>query len=82
MNMSNDKSEDLSLVDKVEEPIFTDSVVELKSGIYNLFISMYNSLILEVGVEEAIRQSTQFLDEISYNFKQILIDQKESNKND
>jgi len=80
--MSNDKSEDLSLVDKVEEPIFTDSVVELKSGIYNLFISMYNSLILEVGVEEAIRQSTQFLDEISYNFKQILIDQKESNKND
>jgi len=78
--MSNDKSEDLSLVDKVEEPIFTDSVVELKSGIYNLFISMYNSLILEVGVEEAIRQSTQFLDEISYNFKQILIDQKESNK--
>jgi len=41
---------------------------------------MYNSLILEVGVEEAIRQSTQFLDEISYNFKQILIDQKESNK--
>jgi len=80
MNMSNDKSEDLSLVDKVEEPIFTDSVVELKSGIYNLFISMYNSLILEVGVEEAIRQSTQFLDEISYNFKQILIDQKESNK--
>jgi len=80
MNMSDDKSEDLSLVDKVEEPIFADSVVELKSGIYNLFISMYNNLILEVGVEEAIHQSTQFLDEISYNFKQILIDQKESDK--
>lgn len=77
--MNDENSENLNLVDKVPEPIFADSITELKSGIYNLFISMYNNLILEVGVEEAIKQSTQFLDEISYNFKQILTNDKESN---
>lgn len=77
--MSDENSENLSLVGKVSEPVYSDSVTELKSGIYNLFISMYNNLILEVGVEEAIKQSTQFLDGISYNFKQILTSEKESN---
>jgi hypothetical protein len=71
--------EDLNLVGLIQEPTFSDSVLELKSGIYNLFIGLYNNLIIEYGVEEAIKQSTSFLDEISYNFKKISIDYKESN---
>ena len=75
----NENSENLNLVDKVSEPKFSDPIMELKSGIYNLFIGLYNNLIVEHGPEEAIRQSTLFLDEISYNFKKILTDYQESN---
>jgi hypothetical protein len=75
----NENSENLNLVDKVSEPKFSDPIMELKSGIYNLFIGLYNNLIVEHGPEEAIRQSTSFLDEISYNFKKILTDYQESN---
>ena len=70
--------EDLNLVDPITEPTLADSVLELKSGVYNLFIALYNNLIVEYGVEEAIKQSTDFLDEISYNFKKILTDYQES----
>lgn len=75
---TNLNAENLSLVDLVEEPTFTDTDTELKVGIYNLFIALYNNLIIEYGVEEAVKQSTSFLDDISYNFKKISIDYKES----
>lgn len=75
---TNLNAENLSLVDLVEEPTFTDTDTELKVGIYNLFIALYNNLIIEHGVEEAVKQSTSFLDDISYNFKKISIDYKES----
>jgi hypothetical protein len=73
------QQEELSLIKKVSEQISTDPIAELKSGIYNLFIALYNNLIVEYGVEEAIKKSTDFLDDISYNFKKILTDYKETN---
>lgn len=75
---NNENQEDLNLIDKVPEPQLSDPILELKSGIYNLFIGLYNNLIIEYGPEEAIRKSTEFLDEISYNFKKILTDYQES----
>lgn len=75
---TDENPENLNLVDKVPEPQLADPIVELKSGIYNLFIGLYNNLIIDLGPEEAIRQSTAFLDEISYNFKKILTDYQES----
>lgn len=77
--MNTENPEELKLVEKVPEQVSTDPVSELKSGIYNLFIALYNNLIIEYGVAEAINQSTAFLDDISYNFKKILTDYKESN---
>ena len=76
MNIEN--PEELNLVEKIPEQVSTDPVAELKSGIYNLFIALYNNLIIEHGVTEAIHQSTAFLDDISYNFKKILTDYEES----
>ncbi len=64
-------SETYSLVDEVSEEVSTDVIADLKSGIYNLFISLYSHLIIDFGVDEAVRQSTSFIDEISLNFKQI-----------
>ena len=71
MNEESSNSETYSLVDEVSEEVSTDVIADLKSGIYNLFISLYTHLIVDVGVEEAVRQSTSFIDEISLNFKQI-----------
>ena len=76
--MNTENPEELNLVEKIPEEVFTDPVAELKSGIYNLFIALYNNLIIEYGVAEAINQSTAFLDDISYNFKKILTDYEES----
>ena len=49
-------SETHSLVDEVSEDISTDVIADLKSGIYNLFISLYSHLTIDFGVEEAVRQ--------------------------
>lgn len=67
-----EKIDDPSLVKPVSEQVTTDVVSDLKVGIYNLFVSLLNNLIVSNGYEEAIRISTDFLDEISINFKNIL----------
>ncbi len=72
MNNQEDNSKDYKLVDDVSESVSTDPVTDLKSGIYNLFISLFNQLSLQYGPEQAILMSTDFLDEISVNFKEIL----------
>ena len=70
--MSEEEQKDYTLVEEVPEHVSTDVVADLKSGIYNLFISLFNELTIKYGPDEAIRTSTAFLDEISINFKSIL----------
>lgn len=72
MSEQEDNSKDYSLIEELPEGVSTDYVADLKSGIYNLFITLFNQLTIEKGPEEAVKESTEFLDEISYNFKQIL----------
>jgi hypothetical protein len=72
MSEQEENSKDYSLIEELPESISTDYAADLKSGIYNLFITLFNQLTIEKGPEEAVKESTQFLDEISYNFKQIL----------
>ena len=72
MSQQEENSKDYSLIEELPESISTDYAADLKSGIYNLFITLFNQLTIEKGPEEAVKESTQFLDEISYNFKQIL----------
>lgn len=69
--------EDLSLVAPVSEQVSTDAIADLKTGIYNLYINLLNNLIIKYGYEQAIMISTDFLDEISINFKNILKDDQE-----
>lgn len=67
-----DNSKKYSLVEEVDESVSTDAVSDLKTGIYNLFISLFNEYTIEYGPEKAIELSTEFLDDISINFKSIL----------
>ena len=72
MSEQEENSKDYSLIEELPESISTDYAADLKSGIYNLFITLFNQLTIEKGPEESVKESTQFMDEISYNFKQIL----------
>lgn len=60
------------LVEKVNEYVPTDVIVDLKTGIYNLFVSLINNLMLHYGAVEAVRRATKFIDDISNNFKNTL----------
>jgi len=77
----NEEIKNPPLVDEVSEYVSTDVIVDLKTGIYNLFVSLINNLMIHYGAVEAVRQSTKYLDDISYNFKQTLPEnQKEEEK--
>jgi hypothetical protein len=70
--MSQNENEDVPLVEEVSDYVPTDVIVDLKSGIYNLFVSLLNNLMIHYGSIEAVRQSTAFLDQISNTFKDTL----------
>jgi hypothetical protein len=67
-----EKNVNFKLVEDVPEGTSTDVITDLKSGIYNLFLSLLNHLIVQEGPIEAVKISTQFLDQISNTFKQTL----------
>lgn len=72
MTNENSNQEEYSLITKVDERVSTDVATDLKNGIYNLFISLLNQYTIEFGPEKAISLSTQYLDEISINFKNVI----------
>lgn len=73
------KNEEYTLISKVNENISTDIISDLKIGIYNLFISLFNNLIVHHGYEKAIMIATEYLDNISNSFKNILNENQENN---
>jgi hypothetical protein len=68
----NENDENISLVEEVSDYVPTDVIVDLKSGIYNLFVSLLNNLMLHYGPIEAVIQATAFIDQISNTFKDTL----------
>jgi len=70
--MPNEEDNKNSFVDPVSDYVPTDVIVDLKSGIYNLFVSLLNNLMLHYGSIEAVNQATAFLDQISNTFKNTL----------
>lgn len=73
---SNTSNEDYKLVEDVAEDVSTDTVTDLKVGIYNLFINLYRAQIPQFGPQQSMQSSIDFLEEIIYNFKSA-IDNKE-----
>ena len=69
--------EDPSLVEKVSENISTDTISDLKSGIYNLFVNLINNQIISYGPEMAVKLSIDFLQEIIYNFNKAIQPEQE-----
>ncbi len=59
-------------VEEVSDYVSTDVITDLKSGIYNLFLSLLNNLMVQYGPIEAVKISTEFIDTISDTFKKTL----------
>lgn len=78
-NEDSEKSKDI-LVDRVSDYIPTDVIVDLKTGIYNLFISLINNLSIHYGAVESVKQATSYLDTISDRFKKTLPENQEKQK--
>jgi len=68
---------DPSLVDEVSENISTDTISDLKTGIYNLFVNLINNQIISYGPEMAVKVSIDFLQEIIYNFNKAIQPEQE-----
>lgn len=66
-----------SLIEKNTTIAHTDTIMDLKTGIYNLFVTLFNQYVLEYGVENAIHISTDFLEEIVINFRHALVEDTE-----
>ena len=54
----------------------TDTIMDLKTGIYNLFVSLFHNYMPMYGLDGAIRMSTDFLEEIVINFRQTLVEEE------
>jgi hypothetical protein len=70
--MSQNENNVEDLVEKVSEYVPTDVIVDLKSGIYNLFVSLLNNLMIHYGPIDAVKEATAFIDQISDTFKNTL----------
>ena len=68
---------DPSLVDEVSENVSTDTISDLKTGIYNLFVNLINNQIISYGPEMAVKVSIDFLQEIIYNFNKAIQPEQE-----
>jgi hypothetical protein len=67
-----ENNQDQELVEKTDDYVSTDIITDLKSGIYNLYLSLLNNLTAIHGPVEAVIISTQFLDNISNTFKETI----------
>ena len=61
-----------SLVDEQSDYVPTDIILDLKSGIYNLFVSMINHNIMIHGPEKAVVVSVDYLKEIVDHFEKTM----------
>lgn len=71
-----DNKDQLSFVKKIDESVSTDYVADLKSGIFNLFVSLYQHLSIEIGPKNSILYCTEYLSEIIKTFTDIIEQQK------
>ena len=72
MTQNQNDEEIYNLISETDQDVSSDKILDLKNGIYNLFVSLFNYYVIDYGPTQAVELSTKFLDEISNNFKQIL----------
>lgn len=70
--MEQNEDQKYSLIDEQPDYVPTDIIMDLKSGIYNLFVSMINHNIMQYGPEKAVVISVNYLKEIVDHFEKAM----------
>ena len=70
--MQQEENQDYSLIDEQPDYVPTDIIMDLKSGIYNLFVSMINHNIMNHGPEKAVVISVNYLKQIVDHFEKAI----------
>jgi len=74
---SSQQNEDyLDFVNPVSEFVSTDSILDIKSGIFNLFTSLYNKLSAVHGPIVGLKMALDYLNSITSHFQEVLEDPK------
>ena len=60
------------LVDPINEYVHTDTVTDLKSGIFNLFNKLFQTLSVSNGPVKALEISLRYLQDIIDHFQTVL----------
>lgn len=71
-NQNNDQN--LQFVNDVNTHVSTDTVTDIKSGIFGLFINLYNSYSMDYGPVEGMQLSINYLQNIIDQFTHIIQD--------
>lgn len=69
---SNTSDFEYKLVEDVPDSVSTDTVTDIKTGIYNLFVNLYRAQIPQFGPQGSMQEAIEFLEEIVYNFKSAI----------
>lgn len=71
-NFNQNQEDQINLVDPVSEYISTDTITDIKSGIFNLFTMLYQQTALEYGPVNSLKMSIGYLNDIIDHFQSIL----------
>lgn len=73
-NHNQNSDENINLVETVSEYVSTDTITDVKSGIFNLFTMLYHQMSMEYGPVNALKMSIGYLNDIIDHFQKILED--------
>lgn len=65
-------SDNPELVESVSDYVSTDVVSDIKSGIYNLFVSLVDYLTIELGPIDGADEACKFLERMVADVREVL----------
>jgi hypothetical protein len=60
------------LVEQVDEYVSTDVISDIKSGIYNLFVSLVDYYTIEYGPAQGADEACKYLERLIANVREVL----------
>lgn len=66
------EKENPDLVEQVDEYVSTDVISDIKSGIYNLFVSLVDYYTLEYGPVQGADEACKYLERLIANVREVL----------
>jgi len=72
-DQDNSYPKDPSLIEPVSEKVTTDVIQDIKSGIFGLFMNMYNNMAVRVGSVESMKYCILYLQEIIDHCEKALL---------